>query len=135
MLTMNSLALRLYTVVVALVCGGAIAYTIDQQHQAATWQTELAGWQQLAARTVKQNRLANHRVRILVHRYNKLVVATNASQRRLLSAAKKSAAASTYTASSSYVSSGYSSGGAAPTAVSAPAPAPVAAPAPTTAVS
>jgi hypothetical protein len=124
---MNSLALRFYTVAVALICGIAIAYTIDQQHQAATWQTEAQGWQQLAARTVQRDRLAHRRIRVLVRRYNQLVVDTRSSQRRLLNAAQQSTALAT-----SSVSTGFSGTAGASTV---PAPAPVTAQPPTTATS
>jgi hypothetical protein len=123
---MNSLTHRLYTVAVALICGIAIAYTINQQHRAAVWQTEAQGWQQLAARTVQRDRVANRRMRVLVRRYNQLVVDTRSSQRRLLNAARLSTSLTT-----SSVSTGFSGTGSS----TVPVPAPVAAQPPTTATS
>jgi hypothetical protein len=123
---MNSVAHRLYTVAVALICGIAIAYTIDQQHRAATWQTEAQGWQQLAAQTVQRDRVANRRIRVLVRRYNQLVVDTRSSQRRLLNATRLSTSSTTASASTGFSGTGSST---------VPVPTPVTAQPPTTATS
>lgn len=116
---MNSLALRFYTVAIALICGGAIAYTINQQQQAATWQTEAASWRQLAAKSVRRDRATGHKMRVLVNRYNQLVVDTRRSQRRLLRSGATSSGTVYRTVSSA---APIPSSSAAPTAVAAPAP-------------
>ena len=83
---MGSLAIRTYTLVIGLICGCAVAWTLDQQHAAASAQADTRRWQQLAAATVTHDRTTtrvNHR---LVRRYNKLVADTTRSQHRLLHA-------------------------------------------------
>ncbi len=85
---MTSLAVKVYTVVIALVCGAALAWSIDQQHTAVTAQGDARAWQRLAAATVAHDKAITHANRRLVLRYNRLVHRTAASQRRLVHAIK-----------------------------------------------
>lgn len=85
---MTSLAIKVYTVVIALVCGAALAWSIDQQHAAVTAQADARAWQRLAAATVAHDKAITHTNRRLVFRYNRLVHRTTVSQRRLIHAVK-----------------------------------------------
>jgi hypothetical protein len=128
---MTNTALRIYTTVIALICGGAVAWSIHQSSIATAWQTDAGSWHTLAAQAVAHDRLTSHNMRKMAAEYNKLVVRTRKSQKKLLVAiakAQKAGAAATTSLPSTPSYSAVSL----PTA-SAPAPAPVApAPAPTT---
>ena len=120
---MTSTALKLYTLVVAVACAGAIAWSISQSTAASAWRAEAASWQATAKQTVVQNRLTVRRYRNLAHRYDQLVIATRRSQRKLIAQMRKaSTAASAVPAGGSVPASAP----AAPVAASAPAPVPVA---------
>ncbi len=133
---MTSLAIKAYTVVIALVCGAALAWSIDQQHAAVTAQADARAWQRLAAATVAHEKAITHANRRLVVRYNRLVHRTTASQRRLMHAVKVANSAATtagpqptvYQTVSGGTVTAPSTGSAtspAPAAPTAPAPAPV----------
>lgn len=131
---MTSFAVKVYTVVIALVCGAALAWSIDQQHAAVTAQADARAWQRLAAATVAHDQAITHTNRRLVFRYNRLVHRTTASQRRLIHAIKiaNSAAATTpaptvYQTVSGGTVTAPSTGSATsrPASPTAPAPAPV----------
>ena len=100
---MTSFAVKVYTVVIALVCGALLAWSIDQQHTAATAQTDARAWQRLAAVAVAHDKAITHTNRRLVFRYNRLVHRTAASQRRLIHAVKIANSATTTAASPSTV--------------------------------
>ena len=132
---MTSFAVKVYTVVIALVCGALLAWSIDQQHTAATAQTDARAWQRLAAVAVAHDKAITHTNRRLVFRYNRLVHRTAASQRRLIHAVKIANSATTTAASPSTVyqtvsggtvtapSTGFATSQ--PASPTAPAPAPV----------
>jgi hypothetical protein len=115
---MTSTGLRIYTTVIALICGAAVAWSIHQASLASSWQTDARSWHAVAQRTVKHDRLTAARMRHLVGRYNRLVLRTRRSEKRLLAGLQTSAAArpSSFSTISAPVS--------APAPVAAPAPAP-----------
>lgn len=128
---MTSTALRVYTTVIALICGGAVAWSIHQSSIATAWQADARSWHALAAQAVAHDRSTTLNMRKMVVQYNHLVVRTRKSQHKLLvaiSKAQKAGAAATTSVASAPSYSAVSL-----PAASAPAPAPVApAPAPTT---
>lgn len=131
---MTSNGLRIYTAVIALICGAAIVWSIHQSTLAASWQGDSRSWHRLAATTVAHDRSTAMQMQRLVVRYNRLVTHTRRSQRRLLADIRKlqttGGTAAVTSQSTGYVapssSSGYTSTAPAPVAT----PAPVAAPAP-----
>jgi len=126
-MTNTNTVLKLYTLVIAITCAVAVAWSISQSNAAAAWRSEAANWQTTAQQTVAQNRLAVRRYRRLTHRYDHLVVATRKAQRKLIAQMQASSVASVSSPAPA-VSSGVSVA-----AAPAPAPAPVAtAVAPTT---
>lgn len=91
--TMTSRGLRLYTAVVAMVCGLAIALGIQSyqaaaasDHWRAAWRAEARSWRSVAHRSIAANAASDRRYRALVGRYNHVVRATRRSQRQLLQA-------------------------------------------------
>lgn len=131
---MTAAALRIYTAIVALVCGGAVVYSIDQQQIAASAAADARTWQAAAQRTVRHDRATLRANRLMVRRYNLLVRRTRQSERHLMAAlasARSQTAAPAYAAQSTVYRT--VSTGSAPVAapVSAPVPAPVSTP-PTT---
>src|SRR3954467_11503217 len=90
---MTSTGLRIYTTVIALICGAAVAWSIHQASLASSWQTDARSWHAVAQRTVKHDRLTAARMRHLVGRYNRLVLRTRRSEKRLLAGLQTSAAA------------------------------------------
>jgi hypothetical protein len=126
---MTNVALRIYTAAIALICGAAVAWSIHQSSITTAWQADARSWHSLATRAVAHDRLAARRMHQLDVRYNRLVIRTRRSQRKLVASIAKAeqagaAAASVPTAVTSAVTL--------PTA-SAPAPVAVAPPpAPTT---
>ncbi len=129
---MTSTALRIYTTAIALICGGALAWSIHQSSIASAWQADARSWHALAAQAVAHDQHTTRSMRGLVVRYDRLVVRTRRSQHTLLVAiakAQRAGAAATATVPSPSPSAATVS---LPVA-SAPAPAPVTpAPAPTT---
>jgi hypothetical protein len=133
---MTNIALRVYTAVVALVCGGAVAYSIDQQRVAAAASADARSWQAAVQRSVHHDRATLRTNRLMVRRYNVLVRRTKRSERRLLAAlatARSQAAAPAYAAQATVYRtvSTPAAPTAAPVPVSAPTPVPVSSP-PTT---
>lgn len=132
---MSSVAIKVYTVLIALICGATLAWSIDQQHVAATSAADARGWRHLAKATVAHDRATTHANKVLVARYNRLVHRTAAAQRRLLQAIKdaQSAAAAAGTPATVYhsVSGGTVSATPSGAATATPAPTPVSTP-PTT---
>jgi hypothetical protein len=132
---MSSVAIKVYTVLIALICGATLAWSIDQQHVAATSAADARGWRHLAKATVAHDRATTHANKVLVARYNRLVHRTAAAQRRLLRAIKdaQSAAATAGTPATVYhtVSGRTVSAPSSGAATATPAPTPVSTP-PTT---
>ena len=133
---MSSVVIKVYTVLIALMGGATLAWSIDQQHVAATSAADARGWRQLAKATVAHDRATTHANKLLVARYNRLVHRTAAAQKRLLQAikdAQKSAAATAGTPATVYrtVSGGTVSAPSSGTTTATPVPAPVSTP-PTT---
>ena len=85
---MTSVAIKTYTVVIALICGATLAWSIDQQHVAATSAADARNWQRLARATVAHDRATTHANHLLVTRYNRLVHRTATAQMKLLRAVK-----------------------------------------------
>jgi hypothetical protein len=81
---MTSTAIRIYTVIIAIVCGAALAWSIHQSSVAAAWRADSRSWQVLAQRSVAHDRMTTHGMRQLVGRYNRLVARTRRSERLLL---------------------------------------------------
>jgi hypothetical protein len=78
--------LKLYTVGVAIVAGGAVAIAVDareelaQAHQQnAAWQQETSQWQTVAARAVAHDRSVTQTHNALVKRYQDLARAAKAA--------------------------------------------------------
>jgi hypothetical protein len=115
---MNSFAVKLYTVVVAVLCAAAVAWTINQSSAASAWRTEAQAWQSAARRTVVQERAVSQRYRHLARQYNQLVVRTRRSQHTLIARMQTAQAVLPAGSTSGSVPA------AAPVAASAPAPAP-----------
>ena len=117
---MTSTGLRIYTTIIALICGGAVAWSIHQSSLASSWQADAASWHAVAQRTVQHDQATSVHMRHLVHRDNRLVIQTRRSERKLLASIRSGQASATSAPSASFASA---SG-----PVSSPAP--VAAPAP-----
>ena len=83
---MTSIAIKTYTVVLALICGGALVWSIDQQHAAAAGAAEVRAWQHVVAATVAHDRATTRANHLLVVRYNALAHKTAQSQAKLLHA-------------------------------------------------
>ena len=81
---MTSTAIRVYTVLIAIVCGAALAWSIHQSSVAAAWQADSRSWQVVAQRSVVHDRVTTQGMRQLVARYNRLVARTRRSERLLL---------------------------------------------------
>ena len=128
---MTNSALRVYTTVIALICGGAVAWSIHQGSITTAWQADARSWHSLAAQTVAHDRVMTRSMHRLVARYDRLIVRTRRSEHKLLvsiaKAQKAGAAASSATATASYAPVAV-----APVGVSVPAPVAVAAPPPPT---
>ena len=128
--SMSNVVIKVYTVLIALVCGATLAWSIDQQHVAAASAADARSWQQLAKATVSHDRATTRANHVLVARFNRLVHRTAAAQKRLLQAIKdaQSAAATAGTPATVYrtVSGGTvygpSSGGATPAPASVSTP-------------
>lgn len=119
---MTSTGLRIYTTIIALICGGAVAWSIHQASLASSWQADAASWHAVAQRTVTHDRVTTKQMHHLTARYNTLVVRTRHSERKLLASirnAQAGGAALPSTPSFATVSSPASS--AAPVAAPAPA--------------
>jgi hypothetical protein len=119
---MTSPAIRIYTAVVAVVCGIAVAWSIHQSSIAVAWQADSRSWQALAQRSVFHDRVTARRMRRLTARYNKLVVHTRRSEMHLLADIRKAQRASA-AVSVPQPSVYQSAPAAAPVPVPAPAPA------------
>jgi hypothetical protein len=123
---MASVGIRIYTAVIAIVCGAAIAWSIHQSSIASAWQADSLAWHGIAQRTVLHDRVTTRRLRRLVVQYDHLVVRTRRSQTRLLADIRKAerarAAAISVPQQTVY-------GNAAAAAAAAPAPAAVPPPA------
>ena len=83
---MTTVAIRIYTSIIAVVCTAAIAFALHAQNASAKWRQQVAYWQQSSADTLQHDWRTTTQMRRLMHRYNKLVVQTRRSERRLLAA-------------------------------------------------
>jgi hypothetical protein len=131
---MTNTALRVYTTVIALICGGAVAWSIHQSSITTAWQADARSWHSLAAQAVAHDRLTTRSMHQMVVRYDRLVVRTRRSQHKLLVSIKKAQQAGAAATASVPTPSFSTSVVSAPAPVSAPVPvaAPAPAPAPTT---
>jgi hypothetical protein len=83
---MTSVGLRIYTAAIAIICGGALAWSIHQSAVATAWQADARSWHSLAAQAVWHDRQTTARMRTMVAQYDRLVVRTRKSQKKLLHA-------------------------------------------------
>jgi hypothetical protein len=86
---MTSTGLRIYTTVIALICGAAVAWSIHQASLASSWQADARSWHTVAQRTVTHDRATTKHMRHLVVRYNTLVVRTRRSEQKLLAGMRR----------------------------------------------
>ena len=114
---MTSTALKLYTTVIAVLCAAAIAWTINQSTAAAAWRNEARSWHTAAQSTVIHEQAITRRYEQLAVRYNRLVVDTRRSQKRLVARMQTAQAVPAGGTGSSLPAP-------APVSVAAPAPAP-----------
>jgi hypothetical protein len=112
---MTSTGLRIYTTVIALICGAAVAWSIHQASLASSWHA-------VAQRTVTHDRVTTNRMRHLVLRYNTLVVRTKRSERKLLAGMRRAQTAGAQLPSVPAFASAAAPTSAAPVAAPAPAP-------------
>jgi uncharacterized membrane protein YgcG len=144
----TTVAIRIYTGIIALICTVAVTYALHSQNASAKWQKEVGHWQQLSDKALRHDRKMVRTVRKLTNRYNTLVARTRKSERALLEALRKmeaqsatvrtssSGAGTVYTTVGSASASAGSSGGGSSSggggAVTAPPPQPVDNPPPPT---
>lgn len=128
---MTNPALRVYTTVIALICGGAVAWSIHQGSITTAWQADARSWHSLAARAAAHDRLTTRSMHRLVARYDRLVVRTRLSEHKLLVSIAKAQQAGA-AASSAPATASYGPVAVAPVGVSPPAVAVAAPPPPTT---
>jgi hypothetical protein len=126
---MTNPALRVYTTVIALICGGAVAWSIHQSSITTAWQADARSWHSLAAQAVAHDRSTTLGMHRLVVRYDRMIVRTRRSEHKLLIGIAKAQQAGA-AASSATTTASYTPVATAPVGVSAPAPAPVAVAAP-----
>jgi hypothetical protein len=120
---MTSTGLRIYTTIIALICGGAVAWSIHQASLASSWQADAASWHAAAQRTVMHDRVTSRRMRHLAARYNLLVVRTRRSERKLIASIRNAQAGGAALPSTpSFASVSSPASAAAPVAAPAPAP-------------
>lgn len=86
---MASTGIRIYTALIAIICGAAIAWSIHQSSIASAWQADSLSWHAIAQRIVLHDRLTTRQMRRLVVQYDHLVVRTRRSQTRLLADIRK----------------------------------------------
>lgn len=115
---MTSTGLRIYTTIIALICGGAVAWSIHQASVASSWQADARSWHAVAQRTVLHDHATSAHMRHLVRRYNRLVIQTRRSERKLLASIRRGQASAAALPSASFASA------------SSPVSAPMASPAP-----
>ncbi len=75
--------IKIYTVGVALIAGGAVAVAVDAHEELAqakrtnaAWKGELAQWQTVANQAVAHDRAVTRAQKVLVRRYQTLAAAT-----------------------------------------------------------
>jgi hypothetical protein len=119
---MTSTGLRIYTTIIALICGAAVAWSIHQSSLASSWQADARSWHAVTQRTVLHDRQTSIHMRHLVGRYNRLVVKTRRSEHKLLASIRNGQATGAQLPSPSFA--GISAPISAPAPVAAPAPAP-----------
>lgn len=120
---MTSTGLRIYTTVIALICGGAVAWSIHQASMASSWQADARSWHTVAQRTVAHDRVTTRQMRHLALRYNTLVVRTRRSEQKLLAGMRRAqTAGAALPSASSFASIAAPASSSAPVAAPAPAP-------------
>jgi hypothetical protein len=119
---MTSTGLRIYTTVIALICGAAVAWSIHQASLASAWQADARSWHAAAQRTVTHDRVTTDRMRHLVIRYNTLVVRTRRSEQKLLAGIRHAQTAGARLPSVPSFASVAAPSSPAPVAAPAPAP-------------
>src|SRR4249919_1489346 len=120
---MTSAGLRIYTTVIALICGGAVAWSIHQASLASSWQADAASWHTAAQRTVAHDRVTTRQMHHLVARYNTLVVRTRRSEQKLLAGMRRAqTTGAALPSASSFASVTAPASSSAPVAAPAPAP-------------
>jgi len=120
---MTSTGLRIYTTVIALICGAALAWSIHQASLASSWQADARSWHAVAQRTVTHDRVTTGRMRHLVVRYNRLVIRTRRSEQKLLAGVRRAQTAGAQLPSvPSFASVAAPASSPAPAAAPAPAP-------------
>jgi hypothetical protein len=117
---MTSTGLRIYTTVIALICGGAVAWSIHQASLASSWQADARSWHTVAQRTVLHDQATSVHMRRLVHRYNRLVIQTRRSERKLLASIRRGQTAAASIPSASFASASGPISSPAPAASPAP---------------
>lgn len=81
---MTSWGLRLYTLVVAVVCTAALAFAIHSQNVTAAWKKEVRGWKDVAESATEHDRQSVRQLHNLARRYNRLISDTRRSEAGLL---------------------------------------------------
>jgi hypothetical protein len=119
---MTSTGLRIYTTIIALICGAAVAWSIHQSSLASSWQADARSWHTVAQRTVWHDHQTSIRMRHLVGRYNRLVVQTRRSEHKLLTGIRRAQATGAALPSASFASAAGPISAPAPVAAPAPAP-------------
>lgn len=120
---MTSAGIRIYTTIIALICGAAVAWSIHQASLASSWQADASSWHAVAQRTVMHDRRTTAQMRHLVGRYNTLVTKTRRSERKLLAGIRSAQTFGTQLPSAPGFAT-VSSPASSPVPVAAPAPAP-----------
>ena len=121
---MTSAGLRIYTTIIALICGGAVAWSIHQASLASSWQADASSWHAVAQRTVTHDRATARQMRHLVVRYNTARRHdTRRSERKLLASIRSAQTGGTQLPSAPGFAT-LSSPATSPAPVAAPAPAP-----------
>jgi hypothetical protein len=127
---MTSVALRIYTVVIGVVCAVAIVFSLRAQSMAAGWQTDSRAWQSLVRTTALRDRAVTRAEHRLAVQYNRLVRRTTRSQRKLIVALHRAQSATVTAPQATVYSPASAPSPVSSAAAPAPAPVPVAAPAP-----
>ncbi|MDX6545822.1 MAG: hypothetical protein QOG02_1596 [Gaiellales bacterium] len=136
---MTTVAIRIYTAIVALVCTAALAFALSARDTSGRWREQVAYWERTASRSQRHDRATARRIHDLSIRYNHLVAETRRSQAAILRAlrlarSQGTSAATTYTQGTVYHTVSVS-GASAPTTASgggSPDPTPVNDPPPPT---
>lgn len=103
---MTTVAIRIYTAIVALVCTAALAFALSARDTSGRWREQVAYWERMAGRSQQHDRTTARRIHRLSVRYNRLVAQTRRSQAAMLRALQQArtqgASAQTYTQGTVY---------------------------------